>query len=267
MSSEKVKRQDFVVKVLTSHLEKDRLSTTYLFTGDQGSGKEDLSLAFAQALNCEENKTFKTCGCVSCRKIAEGNHPDIHWVGEDLKAKTIKIEEVRNLIQASGLKPYEGRYKVFILRRVERLSLDASNALLKTLEEPAAKTIFIMEATSKEHLLDTIKSRSFEIRLRPLDAEEVGDEVHALTREVQGLAWEDVTEAWNTTPKDELKTKLGALMQYFRREYDPIRGEGKEVELTRAVGIVMEAKEALEANANQKLVLSRMAMRLRQVAR
>src|SRR5438094_110690 len=127
MFSEKIEAQDFAVRVLKSHIQKNRLAHTYLITGEKESGKGDLALAFAVALNCEAEQYFEPCSCNSCRKSEAGNHPDLHLLGQDLKIKTLKIEEVRNVIAGASLKPYEGKYKVFVLFDAGRLSQDASN--------------------------------------------------------------------------------------------------------------------------------------------
>ena len=119
MSSEKLQAQEFAVRVLKSHIATKRLAHTYLLTGNKDSGKDEVALAFAAALNCSESHSFESCGCIPCKKVAEANHPDVKCLGEDAKARSIKIEEIRTMIGETWLKPYEGKWKVFILKNAK----------------------------------------------------------------------------------------------------------------------------------------------------
>ena len=262
MLSEKIEAQDFAVRLLKSHLEKNRLSHTYLMTGEKGSGKEDLALAFAYALNCEAKNYFQSCSCKACRKADAGNHPDLHVLGQDLKVKTLKIEEVRNVIAGASLKPYEGRWKVFVLLSAGRLSQDASNAFLKTLEEPPAHTVFMLTVETKSALLETIQSRSFEVRLKPLRS---GDEdIHEIASEIRGKRWEDYFEELSKEPKDELKGTLADLLEFFRKRMESPMVEDS-FQYVQALDYLLDAQGALDENANQKLLLSRLAMGFKKI--
>ncbi len=110
-------------------------------------------------VNCE-HKAQAPCGtCASCRKIMAGNHPDIHVMALIDDENTIKIEQVRQMIQRTVLKAYEAKVKVFIIRGVDMLTREAANSLLKTLEEPPLNTLIILTTTVPEACLDTIRSR------------------------------------------------------------------------------------------------------------
>lgn len=257
MLSEKIEAQDFAVRLLKAHIENNRLSHTYLLTGEKGSGKEDLALAFAYALNCEAKNYFRDCSCNACRKAEAGNHPDLHVLGEDLKIKTLKIADVRNVIGDAALKPYEGRRKVFVLLEADRLSQDASNAFLKTLEEPPPHTVFILTVETKAGLLETIQSRSFEVRLKPLNADT--PEVDEIAAEIRGKRWEDYFEELGKQPKDELKGTFASLMEFIRRRMNSPLIEDT-YPYVRALEYLLDAQAALDDNANQKLLLSRLAM-------
>jgi len=141
-----------------------RMGHAYLLVGAQDSGKTQTALGLAQLVNCE---TQTGCGeCASCRKIASGNHPDVHVIGND-EMDSIKIEEIRFLLSRAHLMAYEARTKVFILRNIEMMTLEAANALLKTLEEPAPNTLMILTTSVPEANLDTIKSRCHIIQFFP----------------------------------------------------------------------------------------------------
>ncbi len=262
MFSEKIEAQDFAVKLLKSHIRNKRLAHTYLFTGQKQSGKEDVAIAFARALNCEKERYFEDCDCNPCRKAEAGNHPDLHILGEDLKVKTLKIEEVRNVIAGASLKPYEAKYKVFVLLEAGRLSPDASNAFLKTLEEPPEHTVFILTVETKARMLDTIQSRSFEVRFRPLAADR--SEPDDIVSEIGGKPWEDYFEELGKISKDELKGTLAGLMEHFRKRMgSPVIEDSYPY--VRALDYLLDAQGSLDENANQKLLLSRLAMGFKKI--
>lgn len=269
MSSE-IKAQDFPVHVLKSHIKRERLAHTYLLTGEKGSGKEELALGFAQALNCLEQRYFEACECPSCRKVKTKNHPDVQWLGGEDKVRSIKIESVREILNWASLKPYEGRWKVFIILNADKLTLDAANALLKVLEEPPPQTVFVLAVESRSYLLDTILSRCFEIRLRPSDlSSEKADE--EAWREVvgnfQGESWEDFFDGYATKPREETKKFLDLLINRLERNISkrPQAQLNSFVPFTQAIDFLTESKDALDSNVNQKLVLSRLAMQLRRL--
>jgi DNA polymerase-3 subunit delta' len=156
-----------ILKRFKRIVSQDRLAHAYLFAGPLESGKTKTALALAQMLNCETDGDEYFCGeCGSCRKISAGNHPDIIMLKAGV-GETIKIEEVRSFIQRSGLRAFEAKWKVFLIRNAERLTKEAANALLKTLEEPNARTLMILTTAVPELCLDTIKSRCQTVHFFP----------------------------------------------------------------------------------------------------
>lgn len=270
MNWDKLDLQKFAVKILKTHIKENRLASTYLLTGQKDAGKEELALAFACALFCESGKKFEECDCGACSRIIHRSHPDVRWLGE-ANVRSIKIEEIRTLINWAAFKPYEGKWKVFIVTDADRLTTEASNAFLKTLEEPAGRTIFCLLVESKAQLLETVQSRAFEIRLRP--CVENRTEIKWDTGPLKFLShkrWEECLDEYQSTPREELKTVLDGLMEAFRDLID----ETATAQSNRQVWIpawikaferTYESKDALDANANQKLVLSRLAMQLKKI--
>jgi len=172
--------QSRVVSLLQHSLEKGTLAHAYLLIGPAHVGKMTLALNLAQALNCEA--TPPPCGeCASCQKIASGKHADVQIIGltsngNSAEAKPraeISIDQIRQMQHSASLPPFEGRYKVFIVDGAERLSHEAANCLLKTLEEPIGKIIFILLATNERLLPPTVVSRCQRLELPPLAATEV----------------------------------------------------------------------------------------------
>jgi DNA polymerase-3 subunit delta' len=163
--------QNKAVSLLQRSLETGNLAHAYLFVGPAHVGKMTLALNLAQALNCEAAE--RPClECVSCRKIASGGHADVQVIGlaqgEAAEAKLISIDQIKQMQHSASLPPFEGSYKVFIIDGAELLSTEAANCLLKTLEEPVGRVIFILLAANDRLLPATVVSRCQRLELPPL---------------------------------------------------------------------------------------------------
>ena len=158
---------DWAVTLLGQSLATGRVAHAYLFSGPPQIGKTALALALAQALNCTQPDS--PCGrCPSCVKIARHTHPDVQLVVGQGAAGSIKIDQVRALQREASLAPYEGRYRVFVLRRMDQASIEAANSLLKTLEEPPAHVALALTAVYPESMPATVVSRCQRLDLRPV---------------------------------------------------------------------------------------------------
>ncbi|MBN1494102.1 MAG: DNA polymerase III subunit [Candidatus Omnitrophica bacterium] len=166
-------QQDEALKHLTNAYAQSTLSTSYLFSGAHGLGKKELALELGCMVNCVTETFEHGCPCNSCRKIREGIHPDLRILGDDLQERSIKIKDVREAQTWLHFKPYEGTYKILIIRDAERMTTEAQNAFLKTLEEPPAHSIIILTVSNSLLLLPTILSRVTEIRLRPFTSDSI----------------------------------------------------------------------------------------------
>jgi hypothetical protein len=131
----------------------------------------DLAVRLAKTLNCVNGSTGDDC--LSCQRIDRRTHPDVHFVEAAADKKLISIEQIRDIVSGAAMRPYEGRNKVFVIDPADGLSVSGSNSLLKTLEEPARDTAFLLITRSPDLLLPTIRSRSQSIY--------VGDTARALT--------------------------------------------------------------------------------------
>lgn len=152
---------------LRRSIETGRLPHALLFLGPKGVGRFTTAVTLAKALNCLKGGQGDSCDrCVACVKIARGIHPDVHLVSPE--GATLKIDQIRTLIQEATLRPYEGRRKVFILDQAETMTEQAQNALLKTLEEPPGATVLVLIAPEASALLPPIASRCSQIRFVPL---------------------------------------------------------------------------------------------------
>lgn len=121
----------------------------------------DLAVRIAKTLNCFDGSNGDDCA--ACTKIDRGIHPDVHFIGVGGDRKQISIEQIREIVSGASLRPFEGRNKVFVVEGAESLSIAGSNSLLKTLEEPARDTTFLLLTRSPDLLLPTIRSRSHSI--------------------------------------------------------------------------------------------------------
>ena len=172
--------QDRAISLLQRSLEKEALAHAYLLVGPPHVGKMTMALDLAKAINCDA--AAPPCGeCTACRRIASGKHADVQIIGlagdggsvEARSQTEISIDQIRQMQHSAYLPPFEGRYKVFIIEGAELLSNEAANCLLKTLEEPEEKVVFLLLTAREELLPATIVSRCQRLELPPLAVGEV----------------------------------------------------------------------------------------------
>ncbi len=150
--------------VLQNAILTDRVSHAYIFSGPRGSGKTTLARILAKSLNCPNRKDFEPCcSCDSCLSIDRGNHPDVLELDA---ASNRGIDEIRRIRDAVVFKPMMGQYKVYIIDEFHMLTKEAFNALLKTLEEPPERVVFVLATTNLEKVPATIVSRCQLIEFR-----------------------------------------------------------------------------------------------------
>lgn len=151
-----------------------RLPHALLFCGPRGIGKFLTARVLAAALLCGAGSAAPCGHCESCRAYLDGNHPDLYEIEPEGKTlKTIKIDQIRTLQAEIALAPYMSQRRVVILDEAEKINEVAANALLKTLEEPTGQIVFILIATGREALLDTIVSRVSLLSFQPLPVQQL----------------------------------------------------------------------------------------------
>jgi DNA polymerase-3 subunit delta' len=160
---------NWAVNLLHTHAAGEKLRHAYLLTGPEGVGRRTLALRFAQALICTDPpKPGAYCDqCRACRQIRAHTYPDLSLLEPEEGHQDIRIDQIRSLQHTLALSPYAGKYRIALLPDFQRTTIEAANALLKTLEEPPERVILLLTADTLESLLPTIVSRCEVIRLRP----------------------------------------------------------------------------------------------------
>ncbi|MEG3843389.1 DNA polymerase III subunit gamma/tau [Microcoleus sp. herbarium14] len=164
--------QEAIAQTLTSAILQERIAPAYLFTGPRGTGKTSSARIFAKSLNCisTDAPTPTPCGqCNVCQEIARGSTLDVIEIDA---ASNTGVDNIRDLIERAQFSPVQCRYKVYVIDEVHMLSTQAFNALLKTLEEPPDRVVFVLATTDPQRVLQTIISRcqKFNFRRIPLDS-------------------------------------------------------------------------------------------------
>ena len=164
-----------VIQHLQNAIRLGKVSHAYILSGEKGSGKKLLANTFAMALQCEKKGVDPCQECRSCKKAMSRNHPDIIYTTHE-KPNSIGIEDIRTqLIEDVMIKPYCSSYKIYIIDEAEKLTLQAQNALLKTIEEPPAYAVILLLTSNMETFLPTITSRCVKLNLRPVQESMVKD--------------------------------------------------------------------------------------------
>lgn len=154
-------------------IQMDKVSHAYIINGEKGSGKKLLAGLLAQTLQCQKKETEPCMECQSCRQAVSLNQPDIIRVTHE-KANTISVEDIRTQVNGDIMvRPYSSPYKIYIIDEAEKLSAQAQNALLKTIEEPPVYGVILLLTSNTGMLLPTIRSRCVLLNLKPVPDETV----------------------------------------------------------------------------------------------
>jgi DNA polymerase-3 subunit gamma/tau len=206
--------QQHVTDTLKNAIKNDRVAHAYIFSGARGVGKTTAARILAKALNCVKGPTAEPCGeCDSCKEIAAGTSLDVIEIDA---ASNRGIDQIRELREMVRYAPASSRSKIVILDEAHMLTSEASNALLKTLEEPPDRVIFVMATTQPEDLVDTIRSRSQHFHFRALTFGEITGRLEEIAK------------------KEELKIEPGAMAVIARMAEGSLRDALSLLEQARA---------------------------------
>lgn len=163
--------QEQMIAHMKNAIQMNKVSHAYIINGEKGSGKKLLAGIFAQTLQCRERGTEPCMECQSCKQAQSGNQPDIIRVVHE-KPNTISVEDIRGQLNGDiQIKPYSSPYKIYIVDEAEKLSVQAQNALLKTIEEPPAYAVILLLTANAGMLLPTIQSRCVRLDLKPVPSD------------------------------------------------------------------------------------------------
>jgi DNA polymerase-3 subunit delta' len=273
--------QDRAIARLRAAIAADRVHHAYLFTGPAGSGKRTTALALASALNCETAPGEGCETCDPCLKIAAGIHPDVVVLEREGAAQIVPIESIRNnVIARVGLPPHEARVRVFVIEEASTIALQpaAANSLLKTLEEPPARTMFVLGTVAPDQLLPTIRSRcqriTFAPRVGPVDDEAAMARLEELAGALAGFGGDgalalDAVIGAAARITEEKGAAAGVLDLAARRMHDAARAavDAGDAAAARVHGararLVLETHTAVTIhNAHPQLALEALLGRL-----
>ncbi len=239
--------QTHVTETLQNAIRNNRVAHAYIFSGARGVGKTTAARILAKALNCVKGPTPEPCGkCDSCREIAAGTSLDVIEIDA---ASNRGIDQIRELREMVRYAPAASRHKVVILDEAHMLTGEASNALLKTLEEPPDRVIFVLATTEPENLEDTIRSRSQHFHFRALTFLEITDRLKYIAKEEKLKIDDGALSVIARMAEGSMRDALSLLEQARAYCGDDI----KDKEVRELLGVVPEdaLQELVEAIAER----------------
>ncbi|HUF48946.1 MAG TPA: DNA polymerase III subunit gamma/tau [Vicinamibacterales bacterium] len=211
------------VDTLRNAIESGRLAQSFIFAGPRGVGKTTTARILARALNCIEGPTGEPCGtCDACREIAEGRDVDVMEIDGATYTGVDAVREV--IVEPLSIAPMRDRFKVFIIDEVHRLSKNAFDALLKSIEEPPPYVKFMMATTALDAVPATIQSRSQVFELKALPASAIRGQLQTVTRN-EGVAIDDAALALlSRAAEGSMRDALSALDQVLAFTSERVTG-------------------------------------------
>ncbi len=251
--------QNFISITLKQAILTKKIAPAYLFNGPRGTGKTSSARIFAKSLNCQafEQPAINPCGkCEVCRQITDGNALDIIEIDA---ASNTGVENIREIIERARFAPTQARWKVYVIDECHMLSTAASNALLKTIEEPPSRVVFILATTNPERVLNTIQSRCQKFDFRRISPIEIFQhlleiaEKESIQYEVQALKM--IAKRANGGMRDaqSLLEQLNLLPEGITiQNIQNLLGEVSEIEITNLIkSLIQNNPESLIITCNK----------------
>ena len=239
--------QKFISITLKQALLTKKIAPAYLFNGPRGTGKTSSARIFAKSLNCQafdQPTITPCCKCDLCRQITDGSALDIIEIDA---ASNTGVENIREIIERARFAPTQARWKVYVIDECHMLSTAASNALLKTIEEPPSRVVFILATTNPERVLNTIKSRCQKFDFRRISPSDIFQhlseiaEKESIEYEVQALKMIAKRSNGGTRDAQSLLEQLNLLPEGITvNNIQNLLGEVSEIELTNLIKSLVE---------------------------
>ena len=280
-------------KILENTIKTQNISHSYMFIGQNGIGKFMIAKEFAKAILCQGKQ--KPCNtCESCIKFNGENNPDIQIIDE-IEEKSIKTETIKEMVKGVYEKPIEGSRKVYIINDSQKMTKEAQNSLLKTLEEPPEYVVIILITENENLLLNTIKSRCTKIKFNPLKDNEIIKilkekyDYKEVTENMLEIAGGSVTQALSVQGKEEIFNEIKTIFSnlekiniidllnkkdlvfkdkdYIYEILDYINiilfNKIKEnIKYTNCIKIVEETKDRLKKNSNYDMTIDNLLLKV-----
>ena len=288
----KIVGNEKIKKELEKTVHNNDILHSYIFIGQDGIGKKEIAKEFAKKILCQTKKD--SCNCKSCISFENGNNPDFNIISEE--GNSIKIEQIRNLIEKVYEKPIASERKVYIIDNSDKMTVEAQNSLLKTLEEPPEYIVIILITANVDNILNTVKSRCVKLSFESLSNDEIKEVLNerglntnlnenmyelfngSIARALRILEkQEDFTQLEkfvnNITKVDKLdyittykrlfsKDNINEYLEYALLLFFKIGKKNNSIQYLNCVNIIQETINRLKSNANFDMSVDNMLFKL-----